>query len=422
MDKNKALNILIEQNNTSAVKCSFFNINKYGYLNTSYFNFQNSIVSVDINSKYFNLSSGYRKRFSNIYKLAFGNSESLQFNILDEIDKETAYNDAFEIADILINNSDISNDNFTYNITDDVRDFLIMLILHVKCSDLKDKTLHGCLNCLFNFENDDDSDIIEFLDTVNDSPHCSVEIHEYISNNSKRFKNMKKDILNLIYHKALSLLNIFQNSNLRSISSQSDFCIKDFVMGKSKSLYITLPSSDAKIYYSYIRMIIIFFMNKIKKYYNYNIFKINSVLFLTDEFQKNISIPLNLYFNNIKYLSFRKNNYQDKINLPVISKRNNFLKECKSTLKPEKNSEMWYIIPEEMYMQSEETIVKPFFTSTVPDGEEYEEEYEEMYNIRTPIFNNDNEDEDERLKNLFKQTDRSSSGNKDIDNEKEKII
>jgi len=134
MKNNSISNILIEQNNIFAVTCNYQNVNKHGNLNTSYLNFYHSIVSIDLDSKYYNLSSGYMKQFSNIYKLAFGNKESLRFNILDEIEEETAYNDAFEIANILVTNCDNPN-----NISD-IRDFLIMIILHVKCSDFKSKT------------------------------------------------------------------------------------------------------------------------------------------------------------------------------------------------------------------------------------------------------------------------------------------
>ena len=106
----KYSNILIEQNNTTAITCNYIKDTKYGDLNTSYFNFQNSIVSVDIDGKYYNLTSGYRKRFSNIFKLSFGNKESLKLNILDEIDEDTAYNDAFEIANILVKYSDFQDE------------------------------------------------------------------------------------------------------------------------------------------------------------------------------------------------------------------------------------------------------------------------------------------------------------------------
>jgi len=184
MKYNSVSNILFEQNNIFAVTCNYQNVNKHGNLNTSYFNFHNSIVSVDLDSKNYNLSSGYRKQFSNIYKLAFGNKESLRFNILDEIEEETAYSDAFEIANILTNNMH------------DIRDFLIMIILHVKCSNFKLKTLCGCFDFLLYYTNDDDSinNLINIFNNIENSYHCTSEIHEIVRTNSKRFKNMSKNM------------------------------------------------------------------------------------------------------------------------------------------------------------------------------------------------------------------------------------
>ncbi|MCL2185987.1 MAG: AAA family ATPase [Treponema sp.] len=408
MENNKNLNILVEQNNTSIVKFNFLKTDKYGYLDTGYFNFKNSIVSVDIDGKYYNLSSGYRKQFSNIYKLAFGNKESLRFNVLEEMDENTAYNDAFEIANILIKNSDIPNENKSNGISDCIRDFLITLILHVKCSDFKDKSLYGCLNCFSYYENNnDENDISNIFDNIINSCHCSSEIHEIVRLNSKRFIYMNKNTYEIIYHRALSLLNIFQNYNLRNISSQSDFCVKDFVMNKSKSLYITLPSSGLDFYRPYIDMVVVFIMNKVKKYYSQNVFNRDSVLFFVSGFKNTVSSPFRLFYHNRKYIFSENINLEDKINLPLLSSRNDFLKECKRTLKLKENSKKWFHIPEEIYMQSEEILIEPFFTTSTPDEEVIEK-----------LQYKDNDDD--RLKKLFKPVDFSSSVNKDSDYERNK--
>jgi len=429
---NKALNILIEQNNTSSITCDYHNTRKYGYVNTSYFNFRKSIVSVDIDSKYYNLSSGYRKQFSNIYKIAFGNKETLKFNIFDEIEKDTAFNDAFEIANILVKNSDILKNESSFNLFDNVRDFLIMLILHVKCSDFCEKNLYGCFNMLLIYvsedENNNQKDLSDFFDNIINSHHCSFEIHEYISNNSKRFKNMNKTTIEMIYHKVLSLLNIFQNYNLRMISSQSDFCIKDFIMNKPKSLYITLSSSDLEINNPYIKMIIIFFINKIKKYFNLKTFNNNSFLLLIDDFQNIISESKYILFNKNIYLPIKKFDCQNKFNIPVISTREKLLKECKHSLKPDFTKKQWFNIPDEMYMQNEEAVFEPLFTSRIP----CDDELNAIQNKIDPLDddnskNNKTDDKsvredinDRKIQNLFNRSDYSSSDNKDIDYDKNK--
>ena len=412
--KVKDFNLLFKKNNTTAVFGNYFKNDKYGYLNSSYFNYQDSIISVDIDSKYYDLSSGYRKRFSNIYKLAFGSKESLRLNILDEIDEVTAFNDIFEISNLLTRNLDILCENHSDNFSEYVRDFLIMLIFHVKCSDFIDKSLYGCYKCLIYFTDTDSDNISKFLDNIINCCHCSSEIHEFVSNSSKRFKYMEKRVLNMVFQKILSLLNIFQNYYLRLISSQSDFCIKDLIINKPKSLYITISSSDLEIYNPYIKVIINLFTKKIRKYYNNNIYNRKSVLLLIDEFQKADKKPLHIYYNNKKYLTFKKCYYENKLNFPVISSRTNFLRECKWTLKPKNYKKMWYHIPEEMYIQSEEVIFKPIFTSSISDDEELElDKNNKRINYLDDL-------EDDKLKRLFIHTDSSSSFNKDSDCERNK--
>jgi len=426
--KGNITNFVIELNNTSAIKCKYINIKNIGYINASFFDFKNSIISLDIDGKYYNLTSGYRKQFSKIYKLAFGKKETLRLNILDEIEENTAFNDVYEIANILVKNYDFSSDISSNNISDYVRDFLIMLILHVKCSDFRDKSFYGCITCLSNYDNGDtDNKFDNIFDNITNSYHCSAEIHEIVANISKRFKNMSKNMLEMVYQKILSLLNIFQCYNLHNISSKSDFCIKDFVTNESKSLYIIISSSDYKLYYPYIKIIITFLINKIKNYCLNNYSKY-SVVFLIDEFQNMSSIPFLKSNHFTRYIPFCKKYYIKKLNLPVISSRKDLLKECESSIIPDNSKRMWYDIPEEMYMQHEEVIIEPLFTSKIPD----EEELENIKNKISILDNSDSESDDndiyeyddnindERLKNLFKQTNRSSSDNKDIDIDRNK--
>ena len=421
-------NIIIEQNNTSAVKCKYINIKNIGYINASYFDFKNSIISVDIDGRYYDLTSGYRKQFSKIYKLAFGKKETLRLNMLDEIEENTAFNDVYEIADILIRNSDFSSGNSSYNMSDNVRDFLIMLILHVKCSDFRDKSLYGCISCLSDYDNGDtDNKFDNIFDKIINEYHCSAGIHEIVTNISKRFKNMSKNMLETVFQKVLSLLNIFQCYSLHSISSESDFCIKDFITYEPKSLYITLSSSDYKLYNPYINMIITFLYNKIKNYC-LNGYSNNPVLFLIDEYQ-NIS-PKSLFINNHCKRHIPYNNlYRNKLDLPVISSRNGLLKECGSSIIPDNTKRMWYDIPEEMYMQQEEVILEPLFTSRIPDDDEEFENIQSRMNVLdnsdsennvNDIYEYDENINDERLKNLFKQTNRPPSDNKDIDYDRNK--
>jgi type IV secretion system protein VirD4 len=65
--------------------------------------------------------------------------------------------------------------------------------------------------------------------------------------------------------------------------------------------------------------------------------------------------------------------YKDKVNIPPPKNRAALLKECANTTKPDPKDKQWFHIPEEIYMQSEEILTEPIFTSKVPSDEVIEE-------------------------------------------------
>jgi type IV secretory pathway TraG/TraD family ATPase VirD4 len=65
--------------------------------------------------------------------------------------------------------------------------------------------------------------------------------------------------------------------------------------------------------------------------------------------------------------------YTNKVNLPPPKNRQELLQECLNTTKPDPSKRQWFNIPEEMYMQSEDPIIEPFFLAKIPTDEEITE-------------------------------------------------
>jgi len=106
-----------------------------------------------------------------------------------------------------------------------------------------------------------------------------------------------------------------------------------------------------------------------------------------DEFQKLPANQLVIFPQGSPPILAKKNvyysdpRYKDKTNpklYPPPKSRVELLKECANTTKPDLTKRQWFDIPEEAYMQQEDFIFTPVFTSTVPDDEDLSKMQEEL--------------------------------------------
>jgi len=251
--------------------------------------YPHSLITIDPKGENFNITAGWRRKFSHVLRLSPVSKDTLQFNILDELNEECAYRDASMIADILTSPADGKADGGLKHWTDTAKDLITGTILHVKFSDYPDKSLYGVLAFLSQAGkgSDEEDRGLALLDNMINAYHSSPEIHEIVCNVAQRNRARPPDERGSVFSTAVTALQIFEDPLVRNCSSSSDFCLNDFkVCEHPLSLYITVPFPDLDRLSSFIRIIVTFILRKFSQdEVQFGAQKLkHPILFLIDEF------------------------------------------------------------------------------------------------------------------------------------------
>jgi type IV secretion system protein VirD4 len=254
--------------------------------------YPHSLITIDPKGENFNMTAGWRRKFSHVLRLSPVSKDTLQFNILDELGEECAYRDASMIADILTSPADGKVDGGSKHWTDTAKDLITGTILHVKFSDYPDKSLYGVLNFLSQAggsggDTGEEDRGLALLDSMINACHSSAEIHEIVCNVAQRNRARPPDERGSVFSTAVTALQIFEDPLVRGCSSSSDFCLNDFKVSEHPlSLYITVPFPDLDRLSSFIRIIVTFILRKFSQdEVQFGAQKLkHPILFLIDEF------------------------------------------------------------------------------------------------------------------------------------------
>jgi type IV secretion system protein VirD4 len=248
--------------------------------------FPHSLITIDPKGENYNITAGFRRKFSHVLRLSPVSNDTLRFNILDELTASSAYRDASMIADILTSPADGKVDGSSKHWVDTAKDLLTGVILHVKCSNLPDKSLYGCLEFLSQADKGEDKGAA-LLDGMINSVHSQPGIHEIIANVARRNRARPDDERGSVFSTAVTALQVFEDPMVRNCSSSSDFCLNDFkVFENPISLYITVPFPDLDRLSSFLRIIVTFILRKFSQdevQFGEQKLK-HPILFLIDEF------------------------------------------------------------------------------------------------------------------------------------------
>jgi len=251
--------------------------------------YPHSLITIDPKGENFNMTAGWRRKFSHVLRLSPVSQDTLQFNILDELNENSAYRDASMIADILTSPADGKTDGSSKHWTDTAKDLITGTILHVKFSDYPDKSLYGVLAFLSQAGGgaDEETRGLALLDCMINEYHSSPEIHEIVCNVARRNKARPSDERGSVFSTAVTSLQVFEDPLVRNCSSSSDFSLNDFKVSEHPlSLYITVPFPDLDRLSSFIRIIVTFILRKFSQdevQFGEQKLK-HPILFLIDEF------------------------------------------------------------------------------------------------------------------------------------------
>ena len=250
--------------------------------------YPHSLITIDPKGENFNITAGWRRKFSHVLRLSPVSRDTLQFNILDELNEDNAYRDASMIADILTSPADGKIDGSSKHWIDTAKDLITAAILHIKYSDYADKSLYGVLNFLSQAgKGEEDGNGRALLDCMINAQHSTEEIHEIICNAAQRNRARPDEERGSVFSTAVTSLQIFEDPMVRNCSSSSDFCLNDFKIREHPiSLYITVPFPDLDRLSSFIRILITFILRKFSQdEVQFGEIKLkHPILFLIDEF------------------------------------------------------------------------------------------------------------------------------------------
>ena len=226
-----------------------------------------SVIVFDPKGELYNMTAGYRQKFSRVIKFSPVQMETACFNPLEEVElDENAFRD---IGTILTNifqqgekNGDSNSDFFDNN----ARDLLTGVIFHVLSAvnesgrplyKKEEQCIAGVLRIFARAASGTDEEGNPLpagealLDEMINSRHIDKngEVSDYIHgivldvamSAKQQHEKVRSDIMQTVQSK----LNLFRDPFIRHVTSHSDFKLSDFYESKEPiSLYLTLPFGD----------------------------------------------------------------------------------------------------------------------------------------------------------------------------------
>jgi len=235
----------------------------------SLLNYPGSVIVFDPKGENWNITSGFRSKFSHVMKFSPLMRDTIKFNPLDEIELDDyAYARANQIADILYT-TEAKADSASEFFNQTAKDFTTAVILHVRfCDKYTEKNLAQVLHCMSlatnNTNQDKDApDPIEALvQEMISTDHGSEELNTMIAAGANRLTKNDKERASVL-STAFSKLSIFEDPLLANATSSSDFKISDFIESKKPiSLYLTVPFGHIDRVSLVFRLIINFMLRK----------------------------------------------------------------------------------------------------------------------------------------------------------------
>lgn len=200
-----------------------------------------SVIVYDVKRENWDITAGFRKKFSNVLRFDPTSPSSVKFNPLLEIRKGiNEVRDVQNIADILVD-PDGSKDRMDHW-EKTGHSLLVGVILHVLYAE-EDKSLTGVANFISNpkwpFE--------KTLRYMLRCQHLGNKTHPVVAGAARELLNKSVNELSGVVSTAMSFLGLYRDPIIAQNTASSDFVIDDLVNYENPvSLYMVIPPSDAE--------------------------------------------------------------------------------------------------------------------------------------------------------------------------------
>lgn len=211
-----------------------------------------SVIVHDIKGENWELTAGFRSRFSRTLLFDPTNLASAHYNPLLEVRKGISeVRDVQNIADILVDPEGSLEKRNHWEKTSHA--LLVGAILHVLHAE-SDKTLAGVAA----FLSDPERDIDKTLDAMMDTPHLGeAGPHPVVASAARELKNKSDNERSGVLSTAMSYLGLYRDPVIAEVTSRSDWRIADLVENKRPTtLYLVVPPSDISRTKPLIRLIL----------------------------------------------------------------------------------------------------------------------------------------------------------------------
>lgn len=247
--------------------------------------YRESMIIFDPKGELYNMTAGYRQKFSRVIKFSPVQMETACFNPLEEVElDENAFRDIGTILTNIFQKGEKGGDSNSDFFDNNARDLLTGVIFHVLSAvdndgfslyKDEDKCISGILRIFARAASGEDEEGNPLpagealLDEMIESKHIDKngEVSDYIHgivldvamSAKQQHEKVRSDIMQTVQSK----LNLFRDPFIRHVTSKSDFKLSDFYESKEPiSLYLTLPFGDVDRIMPVFQLIIDFIVRR----------------------------------------------------------------------------------------------------------------------------------------------------------------
>ena len=198
-----------------------------------------SAIVHDIKGENWQLTAGWRSRFSRVLLFDPTNPESTAYNPLLEVRRgDSEVRDVQNVADILVDPEGLLERRNHWEKTSHA--LLVGAILHVLYAEA-DKTLAGVAA----FLSDPRRPIEATLTAMMKTPHLGDRPHPVVAQAARELLNKSDNERSGVLSTAMSFLGLYRDPVVAKVTSRCDWRIRDLIEGdRPATLYLVVPPSD----------------------------------------------------------------------------------------------------------------------------------------------------------------------------------
>ena len=210
-----------------------------------------SAIVHDIKGENWQLTAGWRARFSCVLLFDPTNSASAAYNPLLEVRRgDSEVRDVQNVADILVDPEGALERRNHWEKTS--HSLLVGAILHVLYAEA-DKTLSGVAN----FLSDPRRPIESTLRAMMTTRHLGDHPHPVVASAARELLNKSENERSGVLSTAMSFLGLYRDPVVAKVTSRCDWRIRDLVQGeRPATLYLVVPPSDISRTKPLVRLIL----------------------------------------------------------------------------------------------------------------------------------------------------------------------